>query len=160
MDESRNNLGSSGPATSRKSETHDWDRKMMVIIVWNSQGFHLVDALPKGQKFNANYYIDRILQSLLENRSTGRGPGLIIHADNATPHTARKILKICRENRLEMAPHPPYSPDLTPPDFFLFGHVKHVLERAGFPSDETLLAGIQRILSDLTGNTLRAVFAK
>jgi hypothetical protein len=37
------------------------DRKMMVTIVWNPQVFHLVDALPKGQKFNANYYIDRIL---------------------------------------------------------------------------------------------------
>jgi hypothetical protein len=31
------------------------DRKMMITIVWNPQGFHLVDALPKGQKFNANY---------------------------------------------------------------------------------------------------------
>jgi hypothetical protein len=64
------------------------DRKMMITIVWNPQGFHLVDALPKGQKFNANYYIDRIIQSLLESRSTGRDPGLIIHADNARPHMA------------------------------------------------------------------------
>jgi hypothetical protein len=67
------------------------DRQMMVTIVWNPQGFHLVDALPKGQKFNANYYIDRILQSLLESRSTGRGPCLIIHADNARPHPAQKF---------------------------------------------------------------------
>jgi hypothetical protein len=80
------------------------DRKMMVTIVWNPQGFHLIDALLKGQKFNANYYIDRILQQLLEGRSTGRDPGLIIHADNARSHTARKTFKFCRENRLEMAP--------------------------------------------------------
>jgi histone-lysine N-methyltransferase SETMAR len=116
------------------------DRKMMVTIVWNPQGFHLVDALPKGQKFNANYYIDRILQPFLENRSTGRGPGLIIHADNARPHTARKTFKCCRENCLEMASHPPYSPDLTPSDFFLFGHIKHFLEGVEFLSEETLLA--------------------
>jgi hypothetical protein len=64
---------------------------MMVAIVWNPQDFHLVDALPKDQKFNANYYIDRILQSLLENCSTWRGPDLIIHADNARPHTAQKL---------------------------------------------------------------------
>jgi hypothetical protein len=69
------------------------DSKMMGTIVCDPQGFHLVDALPKGQKFNANYYIDKILQSLLENRSTGRGPGLIIHADNARPHSARKTFK-------------------------------------------------------------------
>jgi histone-lysine N-methyltransferase SETMAR len=96
------------------------DRKMIVIKVWNPEGFHLVDALPKGQKFKANHYIDRILQSLLEIRSTGCGPGLIIHADNARSHTARKTFKICRENCLEMAHHPPCSPNLAPSDFFLF----------------------------------------
>jgi hypothetical protein len=136
------------------------DRKMMVTIVWNPQVFHLVDALPKGQKFNVNYYIDKILQTLLESRSTGRGPGLIIHADNARPHTARTIFKFYRENRLEMAPYLLYSPNLAPSDFFLFGHVKHFLDGAEFPSEETLLAAIQRVLSDLTGDTLRAVFAK
>jgi histone-lysine N-methyltransferase SETMAR len=136
------------------------DCKMMVTIVWNPQGFHLVDALPKRQKFNGNYYIDRILQPLLENRSTGRGPSLIIHSDNARPRTARKTFKFYQENRLEMAPHLPYSPDLAPSHFFLFAHVKHVLEEAEFPLEETLLAAIQRVLSDLTDDTLRAVFAK
>jgi hypothetical protein len=37
------------------------DRKMMVTIVWNLHGFHLVDELPKGQKLNASYYINNIL---------------------------------------------------------------------------------------------------
>jgi hypothetical protein len=69
------------------------DRKMMVKIVWNPQSFHLVNALLKGQKFNANYYIDIILQPLLKSRSTERGPGLIIHMDNARPQTARKTFK-------------------------------------------------------------------
>jgi histone-lysine N-methyltransferase SETMAR len=136
------------------------DRKMMITIVWNLQGFHLFDTLPKGQKFNTSYYIDKILQSLLESRPTGRGPDLIIHADNAKPHTPRKIFKLCRENHLEMAPHLPYSPDLIPSDFFLFGYVKHVLDETEFPSEETLLAAIQRVLSDLKGDTLRAIFAK
>jgi histone-lysine N-methyltransferase SETMAR len=138
------------------------DRKMMVMIAWNLRGFHLVDALPRSQKFNTNYYSDRILQPLLENHSTGRGPGLIIHADNARPHTAPKAFKFCWENRLEIAPHPPYSPNLVPSasDFFLFGHAKYVLEGAEFLSEEILLAAIQRILSDLTGDTLRAFFAK
>jgi histone-lysine N-methyltransferase SETMAR len=96
----------------------------------------------------------------LESRSTGRGPGFIIHADNARPHIAWKTLKFCRENRLEMAPHPPYSSNLASSDFLLFGHVKHVLGGAEFLSEETLLAAIQRALSDLTSGTSRKVFAK
>jgi hypothetical protein len=74
------------------------DHKMMVTIVWNPQCFNLVDALPKGQKFNANYYIDRILQPLLESRSTVHGPGLIINADNARSQMAQKTIQFCREN--------------------------------------------------------------
>jgi transposase len=111
----------------------------MVTIVWNPSGFHLIDAFPKGHTFNATCYVNIILQPLLDGRSSGPGAGLIIHADNARPHTAQKTLKFCRENRLEMAPHLPYSPDLAPYEFFLFGHVKHALERAEFPSKEDLL---------------------
>jgi hypothetical protein len=96
----------------------------------------------------------------LESRSTGRGPGLIIHADNARSHIARKTFKFCRENRLEMAPNPPYSSDLALSDLLLFGCAKLVLEGAEFLSEEILLAAIQRALSDLTGDTLRAIFAK
>jgi histone-lysine N-methyltransferase SETMAR len=136
------------------------DRKMTVPIVWNPQGFRLVDALSKGQKCKVNYYIDIVLQSLLESRSTGRGPCLTIHADNARSQTAQRTLEFAWDNRLEMAPHLPYSPDLAPSDFFLFGHVKHVLAGAEFPSEETFLAAIQRVLSDLTGDALRAVLGK
>jgi histone-lysine N-methyltransferase SETMAR len=136
------------------------DRKMMATIIWNPHGFHLVDGLPKGQKFNASYYIDNILQSLLEDRSTGPGSGLIIHADHAKTHTAQRTHKNGQENRLEIAPHLPYSPDLAPSDFFLFGHVKHALEGDEFTSEEALLAAIHSVLSNLTGDTLRAVFAK
>jgi hypothetical protein len=59
-----------------------------------------------------------------------------------------------------MAPHLPDAPSLAQSDLFLFGHVKHVLEGVEFPSEETLLAAIQRVLSDLTSDTLRAIFAK
>jgi histone-lysine N-methyltransferase SETMAR len=135
------------------------DRKMMVTIVWNPQGLHLIDGLPKGQRFSASYYVDMILRPLLENRSRGPGLHFIIHADNARPHTAQNTLKFCQENGLKMAPHPPYSPDLAPSDFFLFGHVKHALEGMEFLSEEDLLAAIQHVLSNPTADTLMTVFA-
>jgi hypothetical protein len=68
------------------------DRKMIVTIVWNPHGFHFIDALPKGQRFNTTYYVNIILQPLLDGRSNGPGAGLMIHADNARRDTARKTL--------------------------------------------------------------------
>jgi hypothetical protein len=136
------------------------DRKMMVTIVWNPHGFHLIDALPKGQTFNAIYYVNIIIQPLLDGRSSGLGSGLMIHADNARPHTAWKTLKFFRENHQGIAPYRPYAPNLALSGFFLFGHLRHALERAEFLSKEDFLAAIHSILSNLTIDTLRAVFAK
>jgi hypothetical protein len=59
-----------------------------------------------------------------------------------------------------MAPHLPYSPDLAQSDFFLFVHARYVFDGAKFPSEETLLVAVQRVLPDLTGDTLKAIFAK
>jgi hypothetical protein len=95
----------------------------------------------------------------LENRSRGPGSHFIIHADNARPHTAQKTLKFCQENGLKMAAHPPYSPNLALSDFFLFGHVKHALDGMEFLSEGDLLAALQHVLSNLTADTLLAVFA-
>jgi hypothetical protein len=33
----------------------------MLTVVWNTRGFHLVDAIPRGEKFSAWYFIDNIL---------------------------------------------------------------------------------------------------
>jgi hypothetical protein len=65
----------------------------MFTTVWNQHGFYFIDALPKGQTFNAIYYVNIILQPLLDRRSSGPGAGLMIHAYNARPQTAWKTLE-------------------------------------------------------------------
>jgi hypothetical protein len=106
------------------------------------------------------YYVNITLQPFLEGRSSGPGAGLIIHADNGRPHTARRTLEFFRENHLGIAPHPPYSPDLMPSDHFLFEHIKRALEGVEFRSEKALLVAIQSVLSQLTAYILSTVFAK
>jgi hypothetical protein len=38
--------------------------KVMLAIVWNPSGFHLIDALPKECTFNASFYVTQILGPL------------------------------------------------------------------------------------------------
>jgi hypothetical protein len=38
--------------------------KLMLTIVWNPSGFHIVKALPKGWKFSAQYYTNNILRAI------------------------------------------------------------------------------------------------
>jgi hypothetical protein len=62
----------------------------MMNIARNPLGFHLLTALPKGNIFNAEHYPVNILTDLLPLRPQVDGRRLVIHADNAIPHTARK----------------------------------------------------------------------
>jgi hypothetical protein len=59
---------------------------------------------------------------------------------------------------MEQAHHPPYSPDLAPSDFLLFGYVKgkQMGYRAETPSE--LLVRIWVILAEIPRETLNAVF--
>jgi hypothetical protein len=66
------------------------DPKMTVTIAWTPLGFHLLDALPKGNTFNIEYYRVNILTELLPLRPQADGRRLVIHTDNARPHIARK----------------------------------------------------------------------
>jgi hypothetical protein len=46
--------------------------KFMRTIVWNPIGFHVLKALPKGRKFNTQYYTNDILVAISDwRRQTG-----------------------------------------------------------------------------------------
>jgi histone-lysine N-methyltransferase SETMAR len=134
------------------------DQKIMVTIAWNPLGFHLVEILPKGRSFNAEYYRDNILTELIQFRPEAGERYLVIHVDNPRPHTAQNCGTFCAENGLRPATHPPCSPDLAPSDFFLFGDVKHCLHGIIFSSGEELLGGICGLVGEIPLETLAHVF--
>jgi histone-lysine N-methyltransferase SETMAR len=101
-------------------------RKMMVTIVWKPTGSYRIVAPPMGMKFNADAYISHILDPLAEWRRSQvecSHRRLHVHADNARLHTAKKVTEFLAGNNMKRAPHPAYSPDLAPCDFYLFGHI-------------------------------------
>jgi transposase len=135
--------------------------KRMLTIVWNPSGFHIVKALPKGGKFSAPYYTNNILIALSDWRRLAgeRSPNkLWVHADNARPHNAKVSTDFIARNRMKQTAHPPYSPDLAPSDFFLFGYVKRKLMGYHAESSSELLIRIRVILSEIPRETLNAVF--
>jgi hypothetical protein len=52
---------------------------------------------------------------------TSRSTGKRLHHDNTRPHTARATQGRIKELQWELLEHPPYSQDLVPSDFHLFG---------------------------------------
>ncbi|UYV63461.1 hypothetical protein LAZ67_2004145 [Cordylochernes scorpioides] len=71
--------------------------KIMVTIFWDQDGLILMDMLEK-----------KILPSTRKD------------IDNARSHTAQQTLAQISRYGWTLMPHPTYSPDLAPPDFYLF----------------------------------------
>ena len=61
--------------------------------------------------------------------------GVLLQHDNARPHTARTTVATITDLHFECLPHPPYSPDLAPSDFHMFGALKEAMGGKKFRSD-------------------------
>jgi hypothetical protein len=59
---------------------------------------------------------------------------------------------------MRMVPQRPFSPDLAPSDFYLFGKLKTTVMRSVFENEQELLDGIMRVLDRITGDELESVF--
>jgi hypothetical protein len=117
--------------------------------------------LPKGQYFDAQCFNSIILFVIAENRSMQ--PGKIkakngAHFDSASPHTARSAIRYTHGHRLVRAPHPLFSPELAPSDFYLFGKVKTALMGATFEDEDQLFQGVMHVLHRTPRDELEAVF--
>ena len=137
---------------------HNIQKKFMLTIFWNINGFPIVEILPDGEKFTDEYFVNNILKSLNQIAPQNRNRKLVLHYDNARPHTSRKVNRYLDENRMKRAPQPPYSPDIAPSNFFLFGYIKSKLNGQHFDSVESLLEEVQEILSEISKETLKKVF--
>jgi transposase len=89
--------------------------KIMVTVLWDSEGVILVDVLPRGTSITSEAYrktLDK-LKDRIRRVSHDKNPAevLILH-DNARPHTSLRtpLTKL----GWTTLPHPPYSPDLAP----------------------------------------------
>jgi hypothetical protein len=85
-----------------EKERHTIQSKtFMLTIVWSLRWFYLIKYLEKDRKFDANYYVAEILESLSQWRSikaAGNEQKWLVHADNARPHTAKLSAQYLNEN--------------------------------------------------------------
>jgi histone-lysine N-methyltransferase SETMAR len=78
--------------------------------------------------------------------------------DNSKCHNAKEITGKLQQKHITRAPHPPYSPDLSPCDFWFFGMVKQKIKDREFCSAQELLRSLSDAWSDLTFEDIQGVF--
>lgn len=114
----------------RKFKTIPSTKKVMATVFWDFQGVLLIDFLPNGQTINANRYImtlKRLKRAVRRKRPGLQDEQILLQHDNARPHAALRTQEAINKLGWTILPHPPYSPDLAPSDYHLFGKLKDFL---------------------------------
>ena len=68
----------------------------------------------------------------------------LLQHNNARSHTSLKTVEHTANFSWTVLRHPPYSPDLAPSDFYLFGPIKEVLCGHNSPSNDTTTAVVKQ----------------
>ena len=130
--------------------------KVMVTVFWDSVGVILVDFMSKGATINSDVYIDTLKK--LKARIRSVRPALemcedLLQHNNARPYTSLKTHEVISFSQQftfffdwTTISHPPYSPDLAPSDFHLFGPLKESLRGRYFSRDEEVKNAVRKWL--------------
>ena len=96
--------------------------------------------LGEGHSNNSTRYsemlTDRLKPAIPSKRRGILSKGVVLVHDNVHPHTAAHTAELLRKNKFEVMVHPPYSPDLAPSYYHLFGTLKEALRGRRFTLDQ------------------------
>lgn len=114
------------------------------------------------ETITADRYKEQILQPFLDQLHDDELQHGYFQQDGATPHTANRILDFVAEyygdRVISRGRWPPRSPDLTPPDFFLFGSLKNAIHRNRLHTVEELQEAITNEIRNISEDNLHNVF--
>ena len=92
--------------------------------------------------FYANL-LDQLGTAIHEKRRGKLAKGVLLQQDNARVHTCKVAMDAVERNGYELIPHPAYSPDLAPSDFFLFPNLKKDILGLHCRSDEAVVTAVE-----------------
>jgi len=120
-----------------------------MFIFFDSKGIVHKEFVPPGQTVNQTFYL-QVLERLRNRVVCVRceiANTWFLHHDNAPSHTSFTVREFLSQRNITMLPHPPYSPDLAPCDFFLFPKLKTQLKGHHFGTVENVQAAATRALN-------------
>ena len=121
---------------------------------FDSTGMLYMNRLPTGQRVNKEYYVEVLRE--FRKRFLGKRPALFksgqwhFHEDNAPVHNSILFIDYLTKRGVKTVPHPPYSPDLAPCDFWLFPNLKEKLRGCRYETIEEMKETVTKVIDMLT----------
>ncbi|KAJ4436780.1 hypothetical protein ANN_16912 [Periplaneta americana] len=106
--------------------------KVMLEVFFDSQGLMHHEFIPEGRTVTKELYVEtlrRLWDAVRRKRPEKwvENNWFLMH-DNAPAHRAIIVKNFLARHNITALDHPPYSPDLSPPDYFLFPRLKSHLK--------------------------------
>ena len=123
----------------------------MIVALWRTQVL-AYQILPKGITVDHFVYLNFLEHRLLpevEKKKFGRP--IILH-DNARPHKHRIVREFLQAKRWEELEHPPYSPDIRPPDMHGIASIKGPNKGKQFMTETELINDYDSTIRDINKN--------
>ena len=143
-----------------KYRTEKSKSKAHAIVFWDAQGVILVHMVDIGCTINAEYYAnvleEELAPAIRTKRPELRSHQVIFQHDNARPHSAKKTREAIDRLGRETLPHPPYSPDLAPCDYYLFWRMKDYIRGKNFKTRSALASSVSQFVRSLTSEECTA----
>ena len=137
---------------------------MLYAIFFDSKGPVLQIPVPKGSSVTGKFYRESVLTQLVDfyqKRRPHTGVcGIKLLHDNAPAHKSVTVQEYLKESGLDVLDHPPYSPDLSPSDFWLFPRLKEMLAGHCFESCCGIGSAVYQCLQHIPKEDYRAAFRK
>jgi len=131
--------GSPQPKKTRMSQSKI---KVMLVVFFDWKGIVHHEFVPCGQMVNKQLCLEVLVRlrvavcrkrpELWENQTW------MLHDNNVPTHVSLLICSYLIKHHTSIVPHPPYTPDLAPAEFFLFPKLKTTLKERCFQTVVTL----------------------
>jgi histone-lysine N-methyltransferase SETMAR len=135
-------------------------KKIMLNVFWGVETTALFELLPEGESMTAKSFSSIVVEPLTEYKSLmiGDDDELLVHMDNAPCHKAKTTRDQLKDAKIIILPQPPYSPDLAPSDFFLFGFLKQRLKGKECSTSKEILKEAEKVMDSIPRRTRLRVF--
>ena len=107
--------------------------------------------------WSVHHFLSKVFQAWCKQCPGTGVQGLLLYHDNASSHTTAVTLDLSAANHVKLVTHPPYSPDLTPCDWFLFPSIKRLLKGKQFQNAEDARAFFEGVILDIPQSTWSGV---
>jgi len=139
-----------------------YEPKMLFSIFFKSNGWLWIHAVGSGETVDGNYYIDNclapVIEELKEQRPNSGVKGIKLLHDNARPHVAIEVKNFLKKEGISVMPHPAYSPDLAPCDFWLNDYIKRNLK--DHTNEDSLFKAVSKIVENIPEKEYKKTFDK